>query len=450
MKKTKKILIGVSLGIGVLFIVPFLISTDTYLRKAERITADKLGVPVVITKGNISFLPSPRIVASSIVIGNSKEMVVEELVIVPTLSSLFSANKKIDLIITKPIIKKAALAFFSALSTKKSDSGETAAINIRQINIDEMQFVWPDAKLPTISAEILLTEANQLASAMIKSLDGKLKADIKPNGDAHLITVSADKWTLPAGMPLLIDKATFEMYLKGSKLTIPKMDVGLYGGKLSGDAVLSWQENKGVTHWKTSGHLNVDSLSIKEPSKMVSQSVYLSGRLFGGGNFSASAQTPSQLAQRLQANFKFKVNNGVLHGLDLVKVASLLVKQSQSGGETQFDAFSGLLNMSGKQYHLRDLKISSGLLMATGQVKVKPSKQLDGVIAVEVKRSIGLAAIPLSVSGTVDKPVLLPSKAALLGAAAGTAILGPGVGTSIGIKAAGALDSVKQLFGGDK
>ena len=145
---------------------------------------------------------------------------------------------------------------------------------------------------------------------------------------------------------------------------------------------------------------------------------------------------------------QFKVNNGVLHGLDLVRVASLLLKQNQSGGETQFDVLSGVLNVSGKQYQLRNLKISSGLLAATGQVKVKPNKALDGTVEVEVKSGMGMAAIPLNVSGTVEHPVVLPSKAALAGAVAGTAILGPGVGTSLGVKAAGAVDKLKGLFGG--
>jgi hypothetical protein len=42
---------------------------------------------------------------------------------------------------------------------------------------------------------------------------------------------------------------------------------------------------------------------------------------------------------------------------------------------------------------------------------------------------------PLAVSGTVQSPTLFPTKAAMAGAAAGTALLGPGVGTTIGMKA---------------
>ncbi|MGB7816851.1 MAG: AsmA family protein [Methylotenera sp.] len=451
MKKSKKILIGVAVVIGLLLILPFLIPIQTYLHQAEKIASEKLGVPVTINSAHLFLLPSPRVVASDITAGAQQELKIESLVVIPTIGSLFSATKIIDLNISKPIVNKAALEIISALTAKKSESSEAVtAVNIRHIKIDELQLVWPDAKYPMINAEATLTSDNKLESAVVETVDGKLKANVTPSGGEQLIMVNVDKWTLPVGLPLLIDKAKLEMHLKGSKLTIPKIDVALYSGKLTGNAVLSWQENKGKTNWRTNGNFRLDNLSVKQPSSLVSKSVYLSGNLFGSGIFSATAKEAGQLADNLQTNFQFKVNNGVLHGLDLVKVASLLLKQSQSGGETQFDEFSGVLNTSGKQYHLRDIKISSGLLSAKGQVKVKPNKALDGTMVVDVKNSMGLTAIPLDVSGTVSKPVVLPSKAAIAGAVAGTAILGPGVGTSLGIRAGGAIDKLKGLFGDKK
>ncbi len=450
MKNSKKILIGAAVVIGLLLILPFLIPMQTYLRQTERISSEKLGQPVSINSAHLLLLPRPRVVADDIVVGKNQELKVESLVVIPTIGSLFTATKIVDLTISKPVLKKAAIDFISALTAKKSESSEAAAVNIRHIKIDELQLVWPDSKYPAMNAEATLTGDNKLESATLETVDGKFEAKVTPNGDEQLIIVKVNKWTMPVGLPLLIDTAKLEMHLKGNKLEIPKIDAALYGGKLTGDAVLSWPESKGVRSWRMNGKLAVANLSVKQPSSMVSKSIYLSGQLFGNGNFSAKAKQPSQLADNLRADFKFKVNNGVLHGLDLVKVASLLLKQSQSGGETQFDAFSGLLNYSAKQYHMRNLKISSGLLAATGQVKVKPNKALDGVMTVDVKNSMGLTGIPLVVSGTVSKPVVLPSKAALAGAIAGTAVLGPGVGTSLGIKAAGALDKVKGLFGGDK
>jgi hypothetical protein len=369
---------------------------------------------------------------------------VESLLVVPTIASLFSTAKILDINISKPVIKKAALDFISALSAKKSDDSKSASVHVRHIKIDELQLIWPDAKYPIVNVEATLTSANKLESASVETVDGKLNAKVTPDGEEQLITLNANKWTLPVGLPLLIDKAKLEMHLKGSRLNIPNINIALYGGKLTGDATLNWEKG-----WKTSGNLSVDNLSVKEPSSLISRAVYLSGNLFGKGNFSSAAKEAGQLSDNLQTNFQFKVNNGVLHGLDLVKVASLIIKQSQGGGETQFDEFSGVLSSAGKQYNLHNLKISSGLLAAAGQVKINPKKELDGTVKVEIKAAVGLAEIPLVVSGTVAHPVVLPSKAVLAGALAGTAVL-PGVGTSLGIKAGGEIDKLKGLFGKKK
>lgn len=445
MKKYKKIVIAFIVVIGLLLILPFLIPMQTYLREAEKLASEQLRQPVSIGSAHLFFLPTPHVTANDIVLGKNQELQIDALVITPTLTSLFSDAKTIDLHINKPVIKKAALDFMSAISSNKQEGSDPSSVHVRHIEVEELQLVWPDMTLPIINADVTLSSAHALEFTTLESTDGTLKADVIPNGDEQLVALNIKQWMLPTDLPLLIDKAKFEMRLKGSQLAVPSIDIALYGGKITGEANLNWAKN-----WKLNGKLHVDHLAVAQPSRIVSNAVYLSGNLFADGNFSSSAKQAGNLSEQLKTNFKFKVNNGVLHGLDLVRIASILIKQKQGGGETQFDAFSGELNSTGKQYHLRNLNISSGLLSATGQVKVKPNKDLDGRMTVDVKNSMGLAEIPLDVSGTVSSPMVLPNKAALAGAIAGSAVL-PGVGTSIGMKAGqkadDALNKLKGLFG---
>lgn len=442
MKKYKKILIVFGLLFSVLILLPFLIPVQTYLKEAEKISSEKIGVPVNIGGGHLAFLPSPRIVLNNISVGKDQEAQFGRVVVVPTISTLFSDVRVIDIHIKKPVIKKAALDIVASLTSKKSEDNAPASVNIHHININDLELLWPGAKYPVLDVEATLKEGSQLESATVETQDGKIKANIMPKGDAQAIVVDIDHWTSPVGLPVFIDTAKIEGELKGSHLNLSNIDVALYDGKLTGDAALDWQKG-----WKLNGKVKVTKLAVKGPSSLVSKSVYLTGDLFGNGSFSSAAKDAGALGDNMHTDFKFKVNDGVLHGVDLVKMASLLLKQSEKGGETQFEEFSGLLNMNGKQYHLKDIKISSGLLAASGQVKVKPNKELDGTVEVEVKKSVSLTAIPLDVSGTVSDPVVLPSKAALAGAVAGTAVLGPGVGTSLGVKAGSAVDKIKGLFG---
>lgn len=444
MKKNKKILIGILALISVLIILPFFIPIRTYLNEAEKLAGDKLGVPVSISSGRLVLFPSPRVVIDGLNVGKDGELKVEQLAVIPSLSTIFSETRVVDIKVTKPIVKKAAVNILSALLDKHPEAAsEPNAINIQHIAVDGLALDWPDMKLPELNLEINLTNANQLDSAKLETLDATLVANITPEAGAHLISVRAKKWTLPVGLPLFIDSAELDMHLKADRLEVPRVDVALYGGKITANLNVFWNK-----YWRTSGHVDIENLSVKEPSRLVSRAVYLSGDLSGNGRFSGSAKDASELADHLNTDFKFTVNHGVLHGLDLIKVASLLTKQTV-GGQTAFDEFSGTLNAKGKQYYLSNLKMTSGLLSGTGQVKINANKELDGSGEIELKRSVSLVAIPLDVSGTVDNPVVLPSKAAIAGAVAGTAILGPGVGTSLGIKAAGALDKLKGLFQDD-
>jgi len=280
----------------------------------------------------------------------------------------------------------------------------------------------------------------QLSVATLESVDGALTAKVTPEQGEHLISIHAEKWTLPVGLPLLIDNATLEARLKADRLDVSRIEMELYGGKVNANLNISWQKG-----WRSNGKVKVEGLAVKEPSRLISKAVYLSGQLSGNGFFSSAAKNADRLIDNINAEFTFKVHDGVVHGVDLIKVASLLTKQT-TGGETAFDDFSGLANAKGKQYHLKDLKLSSGLLSGNGQVKIAPDKELDGSGEVEIKHGVSLVAVPLDISGTLDNPVILPSKAAIAGAVAGTAILGPGLGTSVGVKAAGALDKLKGLF----
>ncbi|MEO8417397.1 MAG: AsmA family protein [Methylophilaceae bacterium] len=419
---------------------------SAYLGQVEQLAADKLGAPVSIDALRIALLPSPRLNIEGLVIGKNKEISVERVAVVPAITSLFSDGKVLSSVqVSKPVIHKTALEILSALS--KQPSTAPAAVNVNQIIVKEARLEWPGITLPEFNAEIALA-ANKPKSALINSLDGKLEMKLTPQNKLQkdklqTITLSANKWTVPLGPPLLIDQLKVDMVLYDNRLEISRLNAALYKGKVSGNLILHWDNA-----WRMAGKIRVDDLAVREPVSLMSKSTNVSGRLFGNGSFHASAKEPAKLADHINADFRFKVTDGVLYGLDLARAATMLLHQGQKGGETRFDELSGLLNVAGKQYKFNGLKVTSGLMTASGNVKISPSKNLDGVVEVEVKRSVSMAAIPLQISGTLDNPTVFPTKAAMAGALAGTALLGPGVGTSMGVKAGSALSKLKGLFGG--
>ena len=211
----------------------------------------------------------------------------------------------------------------------------------------------------------------------------------------------------------------------------------LYGGTLSGKVEVSWQKI-----WKLAGEAKISGLDITPATQALKVKSALSGRLDASGPFSAQAPKPAGLADAFNADIGFKVNQGVLQGFDLASAAKNLFKGG-GGGNTQFDELTGRLKVTGHAYKLSSVRVTSGVLKAEGKVDISAAKQLSGRIDTELKGTAGVVSVPLAVSGTLDHPILLPTKGSMLGAAVGTVLL-PGVGTSVGSSIG---DKIGKMFG---
>jgi uncharacterized protein involved in outer membrane biogenesis len=439
MMKFKRAIYITAALLALLVVAPFLIPTGTYLKQVEQLVSDKLGQPVTIGALHVALLPTPRIRFSDVRIGRNEEIRVERVVAVPAIATLFSPVKVISRIeVQQPVIKKAALDILDRLAEAP---GGTAPVAVRHIAINGARLEWEEMNLPAVNVALTFSNEGKPELAVLTSVDGKLKVDVVPKGEGYAIMLAAQKWTPPAGPALVFDSIHANMMLQGKRLDVSALSARLYGGALAGTATLNWAKD-----WLASGKFKAAGIEMGEATKLLSKNMHVSGRLSGNGTFGGSAKDAAALAERMTLDFRFDVASGVLYGMDLAQAASLFVKQGQHGGETRFDELSGMLHAVGKQYELRELKVASGLLAANGGVKISPAKKLDGQVDVELKKGVALVTVPLQVSGTLDEPVVMPTKAAMAGAVAGTAILGP-LGTSLGMKAGSAID---KLFGGNK
>ncbi len=146
----------------------------------------------------------------------------------------------------------------------------------------------------------------------------------------------------------------------------------------------------------------------------------------------------------------FRISDGILHEADLERASQTFTREGLTGGQTRFDTLGGHLRLERRDLRLTGLKVASSALEAAGDVRVDPARNLSGEVEVGLRRTTALASIPLRVSGTVAEPRLRITEEALAGAAAGTAVMGPGLGTAVGIRAGKILKGVGRLLGGDR
>lgn len=240
--------------------------------------------------------------------------------------------------------------------------------------------------------------------------------------------------------PLIFDQVGARVSARSDRIELSSLEVKLYGGKLSGTASINRKNAMLV------GDVVATGVAMQPVVDAFTNEVLFSGNMEGAAKFSIRLDAFKLFPGNLQLAGNFHLRDGVLTKVDLAQAASSRGKAGTKGGSTSFDDLTGLLNVGESGYHFRKLKIKSGSLNAEGKVDISPSLQISGMLDTDVKGTAGLVSMPMVVSGTLSDPVIRPSESALAGAAVGTAILGPGLGTAIGVKVGGFLS---KLFGKD-
>ena len=435
MKWLKRVLIAFAVLLVIAVASPFFISLNDYIPRIEKELSARIKEPVSIKSIKFAALPWPHVTVDGITVGKTDDIKLGKVTVTPDFFSLLQSTRVIRSIeIDSLVMTRKAIAKIPAWAG--SDAAKSPQppplVRVESIRFDNAVVRLDKAGFGPFDARVSLNSKGEPEDASITTQDGKLKALIKPDKSRYLIDASAKSWTLPVGPALVFDELIVKGVATLNDAELGEVSAKLYGGTAIGKTAISWK--KGL---QLDGNFDVSRLELRHVASMLSPGTHVSGRLSAKPVFSASAVAADQLMNALRLETLFNVQNGALHGVDLQSAATNLIKQGASGGETRFDQLSGHLVMEHGGYRFTQLKIASGALAADGNVSVSRKKELSGRINAQVQAVGTSANVPLNVGGTVDAPLLYPTGGTIAGAAAGTVILGPGFGTSVGAKAGG-------------
>jgi uncharacterized protein involved in outer membrane biogenesis len=444
MNKTwiKRIAIACGVLLLILISLPFLISLDDYIPRIEQAASARLKDPVSIKSIKFAALPVPHITLKQLTIGKADDVAVATVKVTPDLFSLLGATKVIRSIeIEGLILTQKGIDRIPVWSKSDEAKGQQPpAVRVESIRLVNALVKHGKTSFGPFDAHVRLNDQGAPEDASITTQDGKLKVAIKPDKSNYLIDARANSWKLPVGPAIAFDELIIKGVATLNDADFSQVSAKLYGGTVLGKATANWRKGLQVR-----GNFDVNQVELKSIVPLLAPGTNMSGRLNAKPVFSASASDASQLMDALRLETPFRVENGVLHGVDITQAATNLLKQGAKGGETHFDQLSGQLNMERGAFHFTQVNIASGVLAADGNVNISPKKELSGRINAQVK-ALGLSSgVPLNVAGTLDSPMLYPTGASMAGAAVGTVMLGPGFGTTVGSKI-GAWTS--NLFGG--
>ena len=453
-KRGKWFLAGLALLLVAAAAAPWLIPTGAWIGRIETEAGARLGAPVRIGGIRAALLPLPHAAVNALDVADGA-IAVQRIVVYPRLWSLFSDAPALGSIEFEQVSitpKGAALAQAAAATPNTG-----AALKVERVRASRVQIELAAGKLPVFDADVDLNNsaAMPVKRARISTTDGKAALTLKPAdtvataaaaavgapiapGAEWALTLEARDWPLPLGPQLRFDRLQATGRVGNDKLELGSITAALYGGTAAGKADLAWQKG-----WRFAGDIKVTGVELAPLTQSLKLKSALTGKLDASGPFRAHAPKPAGLAEAFNAEIAFDVRNGVLRGFDLASAAQSLLKGGAGGGNTQFDQLTGAVKVQGRALKLQNVRVTSGVLKATGNVDISPARQLAGRVETEVKGTGGLVGVPLAVSGTLDAPVLLPTRGSMAGAVVGSVLL-PGVGTSIGSTVG---DKIGKMFG---
>lgn len=271
----------------------------------------------------------------------------------------------------------------------------------------------------------------------VRHTQGEHRADIRlvtrPQADALQYELHASHLRLPVGPPLQFATLDLRGDLRAGQITFAAAHATSYAGELEFPGRLTWESGWQWTFAAHGRQLRLD------PLLAVFDRHNLDGRLDADCDGKLAGPTAAALFAQPHLRCDFAIADGVLRRTDLEQAARLFKSASKTAGNTPFDRLSGRLLMQSGQSRFTGMKLRSTALEASGGVTIAADRRLSGEVNAGLKNTGGMVSVPLVVSGSMDDPVLRPTTSAMAGGAAGTVLLGPGVGTAVGVKVGEAL-----------
>lgn len=403
------------------------IASDDFRDRLGAAASEALGAPVRAQRLSLAWWPLPAVAVDGLTIQARTPLSLQRVELRPRWGALLLGRVRVQtLVVREAVLPEATIALLSARLSEDKAGGrappEDEALDFsmlpRELVLDEVTWLAADGARTTVDATLRFDGDGWPRESKVAITGGNLR-----------------------GTTLDLQRE------RGA--TAWRLDARVGGGRIQGPIAVSLPapdaKNRRVA---LKGSLRTEGVEV---SALTAPSRTLTGRL--QASTEVNAQFPERvsadaLVAALRTDTRFTINEAVINGIDLAKAVTTV--GLSRGGQTGLDTLAGQVSTRGKAITLSNLVASSGVLAATGEVNIAPSRALSGRVRVDVTRGTTgqVTGVPLAVGGTLDEPQVTLTRAALLGAAIGTAVM-PGVGTSAGANLGDRLgEGLKGLFGG--
>lgn len=373
-----------------------------HLPAIEQGASAMLRDPVKVGSIGFSFMPHPHLALHDVKVGQEAYLTVGTIRATPDFLSLLGETKIVrELAFDRVGVKGPGLGRLAQAGQGTSPAG----VEIRHILLTNVSLTIGDILLGGIGGEVVMGGKGMPEKVLLHNADGTFKVEALPKGGGYQIAASGSNWKAPFKPGLVLQTVDMKALLQDTSLQMSKIEGKAFDGLMEGKASLDWAGGASLAGNLELKHVNSTKLLAALGTDLSTEGV-LSARL----EFAAKADKLAKLADALRTEATFEMKRGALKGFDLGEAVRRTGNASTRGGETKFEQLTGTLQCDPQDCRVGNVRLSSGLFRASGNLGIAGNAKVSGNADVELKSSATTLRMPLTISGTTKDPLLTPGR----------------------------------------
>jgi len=391
-----------ALAIAAVLGLPEVIPYGSPVPDLERRLSERTGLPVSIGRLHLSLVPLPAFRLREVRIGAGEDAITfDALRAQPRLSSLLSGPLVIDRMhIDTGRVPASSLERLPSLLAAPGAVGYP----MTQVTFDRVRISLPAGlDWPVSAGQVDWSASGTLERLTLRATDGSASAELSAAGGGFGLKVVASQWQARAEPPLVFQSLQASGRIGASSLEDGRFVAEVIGGRATGEVRATWSPGSGIAATGTAQLAGVDASPLVA---LLSSTASAAGALDANLQFELSGRRLVDLPATARAAASFIARQGWVGGLDLV----LLIRDAGArGGRTVFDEWSGTFAATTDGQALRQMKLVSGPLSASGSLEVARDGRVGGRVSAELQSAGSMLRSNVVLGGSLREITAAPA-----------------------------------------
>lgn len=382
-------------GLASIVLYPY----DDYRPEVEAHLSRMLADEVRVGEIKLLFAPVPTLSVRKVAIGSTPDATAEQISIIPSLGFLFGGRSIHSARISGLQIRESAFGKFD----KWFLPGTMGDFQLDRIEVDSLSLDIGWAQFHGLSGTIR-PSLSGAAAFNGRGGEGNLEFEVAPSNAGLAVAAKAGQWVVPVDPPLKVAALDFNGTWAPGSLVVTKVDARAFDGLVTGHGAIAWDSSPRMVL-----DLAMKHVAAAKVLEALRAPVLLNGELSGQVQYSSSAPSSRWLGPNTKATGSVTVVRGSLRRLDLAGALRTSGQRSgpHRGGETGFEDLAGRFSLDAGSVRIADVRLSSGLMLASGYAAVtRETDLIAGTANVEMRGSARAPRGTISISGKAGDPEL--------------------------------------------